>query len=81
MGARTVLVYLVEKQNLFPIPGLQPRTVKSVGFLRTIIMYGGEVLIVKTTDVPSFQVLSVWCFSARSKKTTGIFGDMAQIRN
>jgi len=26
-------------------------------------------------------VLLVWCFPEGSKKTTGIFGDMAQIQN
>jgi hypothetical protein len=81
VGARAVPDYLEEIQHFLPMPGLQPRIVSSVGFLRTTIIYGGLVVIVKKADVPSFQVLLVWYFTEGSKKTTGIFRDMAQIQN
>ena len=81
MGARAVHDYLEEIQSLLPMPGIQPRIVKSVGFLRTIIIHCGYVVIINKADVPSFQVLLGWCFPEGSKETSGIFGNMAQIQN
>jgi hypothetical protein len=63
------------------MPGLQPRIVNPVGFIRTTIICDGYLVIVKKADVPSFRVLLVWCFPEGSKKTTRIFNDMAQIQN